>query len=995
MMIFVSLLVMTLILPISNSFGHTDPKHPHDQIGEYRVTLDYFKIKESSGFLFIDTRPDIIIQMYVQARTHVPGITSLVGQYEDVSVPSNEIGVGKLIYWHLDCVTSEGVDLTIDVYDNDDGLGAFIKELLKEGGGMVGLKNPSTTGASGKIAETIGEEIRKILDEQDSLGGYSTFTDSRGGFFADEKEIEIEHDNWNIGLTFTYQPWDAQCTPQDLIEVRQVARAEDSEVNRYLKLTVDDDDDDGVPNQYEISAGSNPLLFSSLPENSFGVWNSTCSDGIDNDGDGLIDKNDLGCIDESNMSREIPVWIKNNANWWSQDIISDKEFATGLAFMIQSGVIEIDGMVFDDQDDIKIDDNVSLPVWIKNNAKWWVDGDISDDDFKSGIQFMVNEKVIDFEEPKKDPKSECWAWPPNSKYPKPGLLEEHYVEINGEKKIQREVYFDESTRTTHEIIYKYDGYGNIITIEYYVHSNPVTICDKKEFGTPMIIVSDDVVPKAVEMGAMVSLTNQFINEWTLQARNYENEILKDTTDVMWDDFSQTNDKETMEYAMYLENLAVENDQKTKDALQSSTQSIYDADDFFNVAQRQGHDKFYLISQTTDELGDFAEPTTIKSDDDYEDTLDKIEKQKNELRRTWHILAVMLDLNFDFTSNQQFSNLVCTSESIRTNHDEIDAIPFTELCNTVDPALGISHISKRIQYTSSVSYSESNCWTYPILDDSGQPTSQDRYHEEKDSSGKLAKQKFTDSNGVDHEVVYEYDSEGNLVRKVYTIFSTPAVSCEKLFDVSSTGTSDDGGTSDDTPVTVSVTPTSVSQSHTVGSTSCPQSIADVTLSSNTAGTWSVLGKPSWLDVTINSNQASISFNCNISNTSTHTESGSISFSFNDSSNVSIGSASVNVSIDVTAQATTPETSEWIPTYVISNNIFPQKQFTLSPSHYPNCEDWHLHVTSAVDVNAQQIQLTDPDPNGCGFGPTYYLISSQQLMTTSQIAAWEAVAGMSIN
>jgi len=37
----------------------------------------------------------------------------------------------------------------------------------------------------------------------------------------------------------------------------------------------------------------------------------------------------------------IPEWIKMNAAWWSQDAISDSDFVRGLEFLIQQGIINI------------------------------------------------------------------------------------------------------------------------------------------------------------------------------------------------------------------------------------------------------------------------------------------------------------------------------------------------------------------------------------------------------------------------------------------------------------------------------------------------------------------------------------------------------------------------------------------------------------------------------------------------------------------------------
>jgi len=40
-------------------------------------------------------------------------------------------------------------------------------------------------------------------------------------------------------------------------------------------------------------------------------------------------------------SKEIPQWIKNNASWWSSNLISDDEFIHGLQWLISNGILEV------------------------------------------------------------------------------------------------------------------------------------------------------------------------------------------------------------------------------------------------------------------------------------------------------------------------------------------------------------------------------------------------------------------------------------------------------------------------------------------------------------------------------------------------------------------------------------------------------------------------------------------------------------------------------
>jgi len=88
------------------------------------------------------------------------------------------------------------------------------------------------------------------------------------------------------------------------------------------------------------------------------------------------------------LSHEIPSWIKNNAGWWSSNMVSDNEFFNGMEHLIQEGIIEIPET---QKSDIS---EKALPDWIKNNAKWWSDDLISDEEFISALQFLVKKGII-------------------------------------------------------------------------------------------------------------------------------------------------------------------------------------------------------------------------------------------------------------------------------------------------------------------------------------------------------------------------------------------------------------------------------------------------------------------------------------------------------------------------------------------------------------------------------------------------------------------------
>ena len=85
----------------------------------------------------------------------------------------------------------------------------------------------------------------------------------------------------------------------------------------------------------------------------------------------------------------IPDWIRNNADWWVNDQINDDDFANGIQFMIEKKIIVIPDLGKSEGATAQ-----KIPDWIKNNAKWWSEGQISDEDFANGIEYMVKNGII-------------------------------------------------------------------------------------------------------------------------------------------------------------------------------------------------------------------------------------------------------------------------------------------------------------------------------------------------------------------------------------------------------------------------------------------------------------------------------------------------------------------------------------------------------------------------------------------------------------------------
>jgi len=133
------------------------------------------------------------------------------------------------------------------------------------------------------------------------------------------------------------------------------------------------------------------------------------------------------------IKEKVPGWIKNNAGWWSKGQIDDGTFVNGIQFLMKERIVNIPDLPeqasekarpsfvdeskdpqsyvdrynteesykewFDENyPDYTIEEAVGvttpIPGWIKNNAKWWSEGLITEDDFVKGIEYLVEKRII-------------------------------------------------------------------------------------------------------------------------------------------------------------------------------------------------------------------------------------------------------------------------------------------------------------------------------------------------------------------------------------------------------------------------------------------------------------------------------------------------------------------------------------------------------------------------------------------------------------------------
>jgi len=89
------------------------------------------------------------------------------------------------------------------------------------------------------------------------------------------------------------------------------------------------------------------------------------------------------------LKEMVPSWIKNNAKWWAQKQIGDSDFISGIQFMIQQKIILISGTHGE-----SAQGDVPVPEWVRNNAGWWADDQISEDEFVKALEFLIQNGII-------------------------------------------------------------------------------------------------------------------------------------------------------------------------------------------------------------------------------------------------------------------------------------------------------------------------------------------------------------------------------------------------------------------------------------------------------------------------------------------------------------------------------------------------------------------------------------------------------------------------
>ena len=55
----------------------------------------------------------------------------------------------------------------------------------------------------------------------------------------------------------------------------------------------------------------------------------------------IISIPDLPVQSSETLGEKIPNWVRNNAGWWANGLISDDDFVSGIKYLVEQGIIRV------------------------------------------------------------------------------------------------------------------------------------------------------------------------------------------------------------------------------------------------------------------------------------------------------------------------------------------------------------------------------------------------------------------------------------------------------------------------------------------------------------------------------------------------------------------------------------------------------------------------------------------------------------------------------
>jgi len=110
----------------------------------------------------------------------------------------------------------------------------------------------------------------------------------------------------------------------------------------------------------------------------------------------------IALAQSSNEDTNVPSWFKNNAKWWKEDKISDEEIINAIENLLKRGIIKLDSTKIKIETTIPESrlflppnkDGASMPSYVKNTFESWEEGVFSDSDVANTIKFLIEANLV-------------------------------------------------------------------------------------------------------------------------------------------------------------------------------------------------------------------------------------------------------------------------------------------------------------------------------------------------------------------------------------------------------------------------------------------------------------------------------------------------------------------------------------------------------------------------------------------------------------------------
>lgn len=93
-------------------------------------------------------------------------------------------------------------------------------------------------------------------------------------------------------------------------------------------------------------------------------------------------------IDRAEYGAIVPDWLKASAGFWSEGEIDDQTFANGIEYLIEQGVVWVPA------EPSSVGSESEIPGWVRENVASWSKGEANDGTFVDALTFLIESGVI-------------------------------------------------------------------------------------------------------------------------------------------------------------------------------------------------------------------------------------------------------------------------------------------------------------------------------------------------------------------------------------------------------------------------------------------------------------------------------------------------------------------------------------------------------------------------------------------------------------------------